>query len=238
VAVSTRIALLALIPLTVLVVIPPSARAQEYVNQHVWLDYNPSTNVSSRFQLYGSLGARFQLASDGWRKVVLQPNLRYSIAGSLRAYGGVGSFYTFNKKSSDRWELRPWQGVSFAWPRGRIVVDHLVRIEERIEYSTDTWETRVSLRARYRLRASIRWDETQEGWYWRALTSAEVLKRTTGESGQFNEQARGTVVLERGYGNGRRAQLELGWQRQGRVFDREPVSDLYIRVRIFQRFGQ
>jgi hypothetical protein len=236
--VSTRIAVLAFLPLIVLAIIPRSARAQDYVNQQIWLDYNPSTNISSRVQLYGSAGARFQLASDGWRRVVLQPNLRYSIAGTLRAYGGVGSYYTFNTVSSDRWELRPWQGVSVAWPRGRIDIEHLVRLEERIEYSTETWDASVALRARYRLRASIRWDETQEGWYWRLLPSAEVFKTTTGESGQFNEQARGTVVLERGYGNGRRARLELVWQRQGRVFDREPVSDLYVRIRIFQRFGQ
>jgi hypothetical protein len=84
----------------------------------------------------------------------------------------------------------------------------------------------------------MRWDEPQEGWYWRVYASVEALANTTGNPGQFNEKARSALVLERGYGGGRRGQVELAWQRQGRVFEREPVSDLFLRIRFFQRFGQ
>ena len=246
----TRLARSALVALLLAVTGPLSALAQEEpeepeepeteVSPQLWVDYNPSVLLTPKLNLFGALGYRTELQSSGWWRLVIRPNAMYSLSNSLRVGGGLGNFLTFNEEIDNRWELRPWQGADLVWPRWRIPIDHFLRLEERFDFNTETWEARISLRIRYRLRASFRWDAKQEDRYWRALVATEVFATLAGDQGQFREQVRLQAAIERSLAFLLRLRFEFAWQKEGEAFfiGRGDVSDLWLRIRIYQNWGQ
>ena len=155
--------------------------------------------------------------------------------------GGVGSFYTFNKVLPDTWEIRPFQGASATWPNWRVLpLGHLLRLEERFDFNTGNWASKVSLRLRYRLGSFLKWEAPlQRDRYWRLLGNVEGFLTLAGDQGQFREQVRATVGLERSYRLGLRVRGEITWQKRGLVFTSDQsVSDIYLRVHVVQGWGR
>lgn len=210
------------------------------VSAQLWVDYNPSVLLTPRLDLYGNLGYRTQLKSGGWWRLVIRPNAMYRLVGTLEVGGGLGNFLTFNEEIENRWELRPWQGARLVWPRWRIPLDHFLRFEERFDFNTGTWESRSSLRLRYRLRATFRWGAKQEDRYWRALLTTELFANLAGEQGQFTEQARVQLAIERSLRFMLRLRFEVAWQKEGQAFfiGRGDVSDFWFRIRFYQNWGR
>jgi hypothetical protein len=210
------------------------------VSPQLWVDYNPSVYLNPKLNLYGDVGFRTELQSGGWWRLLLRANAMYSLSNSLRVGGGLYNFFTFNDKIDDRWELRPWQGAELVWPRWRVPLDHRLMFEERFDFNTVTWQTNASLRLRYRLRGTFRWHAVQEDRYWRVLASTEVFMTLAGQQGQFREQVRLSVGIERSFRWTLRLRLEVAWQKEGEAFfiGRGDVSDVFFRFRIYQNWGQ
>lgn len=206
--------------LTALAPGPVLGQSQNDVSPQLWVDYNPSWRASPKFELYGDIGARTELESDGWWRFVVRPSVRYQLNREVQLSGGVGSFYTWNDLISDRWELRPWQGVRATWPRIPVPVEHFLRFEERFDFNTRTWESLNSLRMRYRLRSYFDWEAKQSGRHWRVMGSVEGFLTLAGEQGQFQEQFRLSIGLERSYRPGLRARIDATWQKEGGPFQR------------------
>ena len=224
------------VALLLLAVHPAGGHAQLLSNselsRQIWLDYNPSWALSDRVQLYGDVGYRSELESRGWWRAVLRPSVRYQWNPRIRFSGGIGFFYTANEVIQDRVEIRPWQGVSLDWPTRRIRLQHFVRLEQQFETTQSSSRSRTALRLRYRLRPTLDWNREGASRYWRLLLSAEAFARLTGQRGQFDEEIRITLGLEKGFSNRLRIRLDTTWQKEGVVFD-APVEDVFIRVRVF-----
>ena len=77
------------------------------------------------------------------------------------------------------------------WPGGRFAVEHYLRLEERFDFNTETWNSLNSLRLRYRLRATYRWAARVEERYWTATASGEGFVTLAGEQGQQQERGEG-----------------------------------------------
>lgn len=214
---------------------PESAAAQDDVSPQLWLDYNPRFIWPSAFEVYGDIGVRTELESNGWGRVVVRPGVRGPV-GMFRLSGGVGTFYTLNDIGSNRLEFRPFQGINWTWPDGGFPLDHYVRLEERFEFETDGWTLDASLRARYRLRTEFRFAGLQEGANWRLIGNIEGFLTVAGNAGQFDETFRIGFGIERGFVIGFRVRLDLTWQKVGAPFSGAATDDLYIRFRIFQRW--
>lgn len=211
---------------------------EDNVSPQIWVDYNPSRPFSERWEAYGDIGFRTELESNGWVRFVLRPNVRYSLHRNWKLAGGIGSFYTNNSDSlvADRWELRPWQGIRLNWPNWKVPLDHFLRLEERFEWDTRDWELDASIRLRYRLRAAYRWDAfLQQERYWQAFASAEFFAKLLGEEGQFQEQIRLALGIERSFSRRARLRVEAVWQSVGEFFG-SPVNDLFLRVRVFHNW--
>ena len=130
---------------------------------------------------------------------------------------------------------------TFANDEGVIDTSRLfLRLEERFDFNTKTWELSASLRLRYRLRATFRWDAVQKGRYWRAPAGTEVFVTLAGDQGQFREQVRVQVAIERSFRLLLRLRFEVAWQKEGAAFfiGQGDVSDLWFRLRIYQNWGQ
>ncbi|UCG89236.1 MAG: DUF2490 domain-containing protein [Gemmatimonadota bacterium] len=222
-------------------VFPLKAHSQEEgdVIPQLWVDYNPAITLSDRWRLEGDMGVRTEFEENLWWRVIVRPGVRYSLSQSVSLGGGVGSFYTLNKEFADRLEVRPWQGVRVVWPRWRIPLRHFFRVEERFDFNTESWSLRASLRIRYRLGLEYRWGAlVRRDRYWRVMLEGELFKTLAGDQGQFRENVRVGVGVERSFRRERRLLGEVVWQQRGLFFDlRREVNDIYVRIRVFQRWG-
>ncbi len=203
----------------------------------LWVDYNPSHPFTPRLDLYGDVGVRTEIESGGWWRFVVRPNVRYDVSKAVIGAGGIGSFYTWNENMADRWEIRPWQGITLTWPRKPLVAQQVVRLEERFEFETRTWESVSSLRLRYRLRLSKRWAAYfQPDRYWQVLGSIEFFMRLAGTEGQSQEQIRVTAGVERSHPPVWRGRVELTWQKAGLLLAEGNFSEVFLRLRVFQKW--
>ncbi len=209
------------------------ARAQsDEVSEQLWVDYNPRWTWPSGFELYGDVGARTEFGSQGWGRIVVRPGVRGPV-GPFRLSGGVGSFYTANTDAADRWEIRPFQGISATWPSSPFRLDHYARLEERFEFRTTDWNLDASLRFRYRLQTQFLWGGFRGGAYWRFIGHIEGFVTLTGEAGQFDEKVRIGAGIERGFGPKLRLRVDATWQKTGLIVTGAPTDDIYLRVRVF-----
>ena len=211
-----------------------SALADETSTQ-IWLDYNPSWQVSPKTNVGGDVGYRTRLESGGHRLV-----LRGGVSGPYRFFtlsAGIGNFLTLSDAIQNRWELRPYQGVGWVWPRTRVIFDHLVRLEERFDFNTVTWTSVNSLRGRYRIRARYLFAETRPDRFWRAFTYAEFFLKMAGEEGLQREQFRLTFGLERSFHLKLRMRLETTWEQEEVILIPNSSADaIYFRFRVYQNF--
>jgi hypothetical protein len=205
----------------------------DHISPQLWVDYNPSWRLGDKVDLYGDLGVRSELESGGWWRFILRPSVRYQAGEHVRLSGGLGGFYTVNQVIANRLEVRPWQGVSASWPRGRVPFEHFLRLEERFDFNLRNGSSLNSVRARYRLRPSYDWHRAGPGRYWRLMASGEVFYHIVGEPAQFDEEVRLTVSLERGVRVRLRVRLDATWQKEGRAFREGTIDDLLLRVRVF-----
>lgn len=211
------------------------------VSPQLWLDYVPSVFLKENLELYGDIGVRWEIESSGWWRLVVRPGLRSCLGNGICFMGGVGSFFTFNEIVPDTWEIRPFQGASTTWPNWRFLpLNHLVRLEERFDFNTANWASNISLRLRYRLGSFLKWEAPlQPGRYWRLIGNVEGFLKLAGDQGQFQEQVRATVGLERSYRLGFRLRAEITWQKRGLFFvSDESVSDIFLRIHVVQGWGQ
>ncbi len=180
---------------------------------------------------------RTKLNKDDGFRLVLRPgvDLPYRFV-TLKA--GIGNFWTISDIITNRWEIRPYQGVGWVWPRGRTNVDHLVRLEERFDFNTVTWNSVNSLRARYRLRLQVPFRSARPDRFWRVFGSGEFFLKLAGEEGLQREQFRahfgvGTEFQPRCAGSA----LQATWQQEEFfLVPDNSADDLFFRFRVYQNF--
>jgi len=203
------------------------------ISPQIWLDYNPLHRLSPRVDLFGDAGIRWNTEHDGWWRFVLRPSVGVR-AGQVFLTAGVGNFFTFSPDIATRWEIRPFQGASVVWPGGRLAVQHYLRLEERFDFNTETWNSLNSLRLRYQLQISYRWATYQGGRTWKATASVEPFVTLAGEQGLQQEQVRATIGIERTFARHRRLEFLISWQQESLLFlPDEDISETFLRVRWF-----
>ena len=213
-------------------------QSERDVSKQIWIDFNPSYFFNPKQKIFGDIGLRKEIENDGWFRLVVRPSFRTHLGGRYYFTAGIGSFYTFNKLITDRWELRPFQGLDFNWPRWKTPLHHYVRLEERFDFNTKTWNSKNSVRVRYKLNISYRWAAIQPGRFWQATGSGEAFLTVIGEQGQFQEQARVTLGLDRSLAYDLHYRFEITWQQERLVFNtNERVSGIYFRFRLTKSWG-
>lgn len=211
------------------------SQAQENGSQ-LWMDYNPSWMISPKVTLGGDVGIRTELDNQEGLRLVLRPGINLALK-NLVLRAGIGNFFTFSDDIQNRWELRPYQGVFWVWPRSKINFDHYVRLEERFDFNTVDWSSENSLRGRYRLRLRFLFAQSEPYRFWRVQASGEFFVKLAGEEELQRDQFRITLGLERSFHRSMRWRLESIW-RQGDVsfIPNGDDSELYLRIRFYQNF--
>lgn len=134
------------------------------MNHQLWIDYYPHLHINEKLRFYGDFGFRVLLTDLQWFRIYGRPSLRYDVDSTFTLHGGLGAFYEVAKDISNRFELRPWQGLQVRWPNiRRWRFNHLLRLEERINYLLQEEEMEFEFRLRVRLGGNFQFDE-MEGW--------------------------------------------------------------------------
>lgn len=223
---------------------PPAVAApleQPAASNQIWVDLNPSRNLNPDLDLSGDLGVRWETTRSGWWRFVLRPGVRYRIRSNVFVTGGVGSFYTSNEIIANRWEIRPFQGLLAMWPQWEQTdLEHYLRLEERFDFNTDTWKSRNSLRLRYALALTHKFAARyQEARFWRVRAGGEGFLTVAGDEGQFREEVRASLAVDRSLRRDMVLRFEATWQQEGLFFDSSKSVDvIYFRFRLFYGLGQ
>jgi len=122
--------------------------------------YDYRQRIDDRTRGFGSLGYEELLDEErlfgAWTQLVAKGGVSYDATERIRLEAGLGMYYKWLSGATDRFEVRPWQAVTFDWPEiralARWVVHHRFMLEERFIETTE-WD--ASLRMRYRLAFSI-----------------------------------------------------------------------------------
>jgi hypothetical protein len=210
------------------------------LSEQIWIDVNPSYYFDPHKKLYASLGVRRELEDDGWWRLVIQPGYRTKATQRLFFSAGLENLFTFNPSSANQWELRPVQSLDLAWPRGQLPLRHRLRLEERFDFNTETWSTKISLRLRYKLNAAYRFAAVQEHRFWQVTAAGEAFFTITGTEGQFQERSRLTLGVDRSLDLDIHFRFELTWQYESPLFDDgdDTGSSLYFRFRLMKSWGE
>lgn len=123
----------------------------------LWLDFNPSFQINNKLEYFGNLGYRTYIETANWNQIYAKPSVRWHLKNNIQIEGGLGFFYVFGQSSFNRFEITPWQGIRFKWPIYSIIeFKHIAKIEERISFLTDSWESSFDIRFRYKFESRIK----------------------------------------------------------------------------------
>lgn len=121
--------------------------------QSIWVDYNLHANLNDRVQFYGDLGFRSLLSDNSQSRLNVRPSVLYRLNDRWFLRGGVGLFYEFRPNITNRFELRPFQGVQYNIdPLDQLRLNLLGRIEERVSFDDLLFDDRIRFELRFRLR--------------------------------------------------------------------------------------
>jgi hypothetical protein len=208
------------------------------VNKQIWVDFDPSYYFNPHLKVFGEIGGRTQMGNNDWWRLVIVPAVRTRIKGRFYFTGGAGNYYTFNELIDDRYELAPYQMLDFKWPKWKIPFHHHLRVDERFDFNTVTWDSKNSARARYKLKLSFRWAAVRKHRYWQVTAGAEGFYSFAGEQGQFRERSRVTLGLNRSLARNNHLRFEVTWQQKARLFQSGNISDIYFRFRYTRSWGK
>ena len=204
-------------------------------NHQLWIDLYPHFYVSEKFEYYGDTGYNTRLNENTWHSIYASPSVRYHIDKYWELRGGVGFYYDFNKEISDRFEIRPWQGILLGWPRIiNLVIQHYIRFEQRISFLTDDWSSSLALRLRYQL--SSRWDiiKINNNRFWFIPFYWELFFPIGKEVKEFFRD-RGRLGVGLGFNPSDiwRFSLQIVWQTSRSGVDEDfTVSDIIYQVKV------
>lgn len=122
----------------------------------LWADFRYFYVLKDSLELVGEWGYRVDNLERSWRKFYINPQLRWDIDANWGVRAGLALHYTEEVILPDALEIRPWQGGLLYWPKTRwFMIEHYVRVEERINIFFDPNDTAFSIRLRYRIGTKI-----------------------------------------------------------------------------------
>jgi hypothetical protein len=201
--------------------------------ESLWLDYTLHINKNDRLQYYGDIGYRTILLEDTETRVNFRPALRYKLNDRWSLHGGLGFFYEFRPALTNRFELRPFQGVQFNIdPLDKLRLNIYTRIEERISFDDILPEkTNVDVRFRFRLSGHYDFLNPIGDNYWFLPFSVEFFQSVEDNITELTaEQVRMFLGLGYNFDEFWRLTFLLNLEVEGRAF----VPDATINNILFQ----
>lgn len=204
------------------------------VNQQIWFDFYPHYYRSEKLEYYGDAGYRTIVSNRSWSRIYARPSLKYHLNKNWELHSGLGVFYISNSDAIDQFEITPWQGVLLKWPEfRRISFKHLVKLEERWSFFTDTWNSNFEFRFRYKLSGTIDLNNK-----WSIPFYGEAFLPLTGKIEElYQNQGRAGVGLSYNASEDWKIAFLMNWQRSKAGQNAEVgVSDYIYQLKIVKKW--
>jgi hypothetical protein len=144
----------------------------ENIDSQSWLDFRAYIPINDLWTYDGDYGVRGILSGEDWQRVYINPSALYTLSSRTAIRGGIRFIYTNEITTSNTFEIRPWQGIRFIWPRTKfMIVSQYARLEERFTFYTEDNNSDFVVRARYRIMAktpNISWKSINQTFYFLA----------------------------------------------------------------------
>jgi hypothetical protein len=209
------------------------------IDSQSWMDFRTFYIIDDLWTYDGDYGLRGFLSKENWRRFYANPAFVYDANTFIDLRGGMRFIFTREKDATNTFELRPWQGVRFLWPKTNwIVFSQYIRLEERFTFGLDDGSFDFVVRARYRIMAktpNLRLVSINQTFYF--LTSFEIF----GNIGEEIEESfvdRTRLTFGMGYFITQKWRAELhyilqgsnSWTAEGTKLD---VRILRLRIRYY-----
>ena len=118
-----------------------------------WSDIATIYRFAEDWRYDGDQGVRGVLSDSDFTLLYFRPSVRYRAKPWFTVHGGIRFFKTFFDGDDDTFEIGPWQGLRFTWPKiGNYAISHYFRLEERMIWQTQgDSDFDFNLRGRYQL---------------------------------------------------------------------------------------
>ena len=128
-----------------------SAHGADY---QTWSDITTIYRFADGWRYDGDQGVRWgEQNGNDFTLLYIRPSVRYRVNPWFTVHGGIRFFQTFIDDEEDTFEIGPWQGLRFVWPKiGSYAITHYLRLEERMIWQTEgEKDSDFSVRSRYQL---------------------------------------------------------------------------------------
>jgi len=203
----------------------------EEIDHQSWMDFRTFYTINEKWTYDGDYGLRGFISDENWRRIYIHPAFVYDANTDIDLRGGMRFIFTREKDVTNTFEIRPWQGVRFLWPRTKwIILSQYIRLEERFTFGVDDGSFDAVLRARYRIMAktpNLRWISINQTFYF--LTSFEIF----GNVGRAIEETfvdRTRLTFGVGYFISQTWRAELHYILQGSNLWTQEGTKLNIRI--------
>lgn len=186
------------------------------VDTQSWLDFRAYYTINDKWLYDGDYGVRGIISGEDWQRVYINPSVVYNLNISTVLRGGMRFIYTHEITTSNTFEIRPWQGIRFIWPRTKyFIISQYARLEQRITFHTQEGNSDFALRARYRIMAktpNLRWEAINQVFY--LFTSFEFFSNV-GKAIEETFVDRTRLTFGLGYLLSQAFRMELNYTIQG-----------------------
>ena len=169
-----------------------NSHADEVQSQDYQFEVNPQWYSTENYALQGIIGVSRRESIDNRNRFYLRPSVAYGITSEFTARAGLFSAYNNFSVLQDSVELRPYAGINYYHDFDgifhRLSVSSYFRIEDRLRYTTDTWEHEQNWRARLRVWGiyTLNPNTKADSWH-RIIMGAEILRTYFNKDEQYNE---------------------------------------------------
>ena len=139
--------------LIIIISIPTLASSANGADFQTWSDIATIYRIADNWRYDGDQGIRGMLSGSDFTLLYFRPSVRYRARPWFTVHGGIRFFKTFIDDEEDTFEIGPWQGLRFLWPKiGSYAISHYFRLEERMIWQTQGEEDfDFNLRGRYQI---------------------------------------------------------------------------------------
>jgi hypothetical protein len=191
-------------------------QGMDEIDTQTWLDFRAYYIINDDWTYDGDYGVRGIISGEDWQRVYINPSAVYDLNISTVLRGGMRFIYTHEINTSNTFEIRPWQGIRFIWPRTKyFIISQYVRLEQRITFHTQEGNSDFALRARYRIMAktpNLRWEAINQVFY--LFTSFEFFSNV-GKAIEETFVDRTRLTFGLGYIISQAFRMELNYTFQG-----------------------
>ena len=225
---------------------PATLHANEKEKQ-LALEVYPQWYSTDNYTVQGNIGIEKAFQGNNWVHYYVKPSATYALDNNWAVHGGLGGYYKDYQDNQNRWEVRPYAGVShyYVWTE-KLKLSSYLRAEKRYYYYTGDQSSSNTARLRFRVRSSYTLDSHSFISSWNKLTvGVEVFQsqnsdnHSTNMDDIYDSETRITLGLERKLNDQRKLRFELAWRYQsppGQVSSAS-VNTVYFKIKYYPAWG-